>query len=325
MAFFSIITPVYNTEKFLSRCINSVLSQTYTDFEMIIVNDASPGNCKDIVNSYSDHRIHYIENKLNKGTHATRKRGIREAKSNYTLFLDSDDYIASHCLESLKNRLIGNDIDQLEYGYITVPYNIKNQFNFLYNKSSILEQCLQNNQVYRNFSLCNKATKTSILKKAFSLTEDFYCIWFEDGYEQFIINSLSSNFDSIEQYLLFIDETSGITTTFESLSESKFKIRVENVKQVVDALYKFTENENYSKYRSLLPSIYYEHSKYLLYKYYPTIKNNEKSKAMREMLENFPEELMNEYINNLLKNQKTLKPSLIKRIGRKIKHICHIK
>lgn len=87
----SIITPSYNTAKFIEETINSVLSQTYTDWELIIVDDCSNDNTDEIVAKYNDSRIIYIKNETNSGAAVSRNRALREASGKWIAFLDSDD------------------------------------------------------------------------------------------------------------------------------------------------------------------------------------------------------------------------------------------
>ena len=89
----SIITPVYNSEKFLEQCIQSVISQTYKNWEHILVDDCSTDNSKAIVDKFlqSDTRVKYIKLKTNSGAGIARNTAIKSAKGKYIAFLDSDD------------------------------------------------------------------------------------------------------------------------------------------------------------------------------------------------------------------------------------------
>lgn len=88
----SIIMPSYNTDKFIAETIKSVLAQTYTKWELIIVDDCSADNTDAVVAAFlSDTRIRYIKNKKNSGAAASRNRALREAKGKWIAFLDSDD------------------------------------------------------------------------------------------------------------------------------------------------------------------------------------------------------------------------------------------
>ena len=96
----SIIMPTFNTGMFIAESINSVLAQTYANWELIIVDDYSSDNTDDIVNSYLvDKRIAYIKNDRNCGAAVSRNRALREAKGRWIAFLDSDDLWMSDKLE----------------------------------------------------------------------------------------------------------------------------------------------------------------------------------------------------------------------------------
>ena len=88
----SIVMPSYNTGKFIKETIESVLAQSYTKWELIIVDDCSTDNTDEIVSQYlKDERIHYIKNDINSGAAVSRNRALREAKGRWVAFLDSDD------------------------------------------------------------------------------------------------------------------------------------------------------------------------------------------------------------------------------------------
>ena len=108
----SVIVPVYNVEKYLHRCIDSILAQTYSDFELIIVDDGSSDNCPSICDEYasSDSRVRVIH-KVNEGVSKARNDGINVARGTYVTFIDSDDYISAHYLEVLYTAIEINDAD----------------------------------------------------------------------------------------------------------------------------------------------------------------------------------------------------------------------
>ncbi len=96
----SVIIPLYNKEKCIKKTIDSVLSQTFQDYEIIVVNDGSTDNSLEVLRLIDDDRIH-IFNKENEGVSATRNRGAKEANTNLLFFLDADDTIYPNCLETL--------------------------------------------------------------------------------------------------------------------------------------------------------------------------------------------------------------------------------
>lgn len=122
----SIIVPVYNTEKYLDKCIKSVLTQTHEDIELIIINDGSPGNCDEIVNSFSDKRIKYFKNK-NQGIGKTRNFGIDNANGDFIVFLDSDDYLENNAIELLLSKAKNDKLDIVICDYFEEFENTNNK------------------------------------------------------------------------------------------------------------------------------------------------------------------------------------------------------
>ena len=100
MSKISVIIPIYNVEKYLSQCLESLLNQTYTDWEAICVNDGSSDGCEEIVKQYAerDPRIKIITQD-NQGLSMARNNGLKKATGDYIYFLDSDDSIHPQCLE----------------------------------------------------------------------------------------------------------------------------------------------------------------------------------------------------------------------------------
>ena len=117
----SIIVPVYNVEKYLKRCINSILNQTFKNFELILVNDGSTDNSLNICKNYKekDGRIQLIS-QTNKGLSAARNTGLKYAKGKYVCFVDSDDFIEKEYLSLLLSNIekYNSDIAMCEY-YLT--------------------------------------------------------------------------------------------------------------------------------------------------------------------------------------------------------------
>lgn len=106
----SIITPSYNTAPFLRETIESVLSQTYTNWEMLIVDDCSTDGTDDVVAAFTDPRIRFFRNERNSGAAYSRNRALREAKGRYIAFLDSDDLWTPDKLERQIRFMQENDV-----------------------------------------------------------------------------------------------------------------------------------------------------------------------------------------------------------------------
>lgn len=130
----SVIIPVYNTEKYLPKCIESVITQTFTDIEIIIINDASTDNSLSIIQkfAYSDKRLKYINFEENKGVSVARNCGIDMSNGEYLFFLDSDDWIEKDYLEVMLKTIEDTDaqivMNKNVYSYIdekSYPYNFQ--------------------------------------------------------------------------------------------------------------------------------------------------------------------------------------------------------
>ncbi len=101
----SIIINVYNGEKYIKKCIDSALNQTYKNIEIIIVNDSSTDKTSNIINKYKDKRIRIINNKKNLGLSLSRNIGIDNSKGKYLYFIDADDYIDNDTIKYLYNLI----------------------------------------------------------------------------------------------------------------------------------------------------------------------------------------------------------------------------
>lgn len=117
----SIVVPVYKVEMFLTRCIESVLHQTYTNWELILVDDGSPDRCGDMCDAYArrDARIFVVHQK-NKGVSEARNNGIKNCHGKYLYFLDSDDYIAPETFTVLLRYALQEKAEIVMHGHYQV-------------------------------------------------------------------------------------------------------------------------------------------------------------------------------------------------------------
>jgi len=124
-ALISIIVPVYNAEKHLSKMLDSVLNQSYTQWEMILVNDGSTDNSTSIIHKYvnQDKRFRYIS-QSNAGPSIARNCGIEEAKGDYLAFIDADDWVSPEYLNKLMHPMLTKETDLVCAGY----YEVNPQF-----------------------------------------------------------------------------------------------------------------------------------------------------------------------------------------------------
>lgn len=169
----SIIVPVYNVEEYLERCINSILNQTYKNWEVIFINDGSIDRSLEILKEYKekDKRIKIIDKK-NAGSGAARNEGIASSRGEYIAFLDSDDWYEKNFLEKLYNNLIENNSDVVmcnprirykdEHIIENINLNIFTRINLLQNPEEILkilEMPVIWNKIYKKDVIMKKNIK----------------------------------------------------------------------------------------------------------------------------------------------------------------------
>ena len=186
----SIIVPVYNVEKYIGKCIDSILSQSYTKFELLLINDGSVDNSGIICDTYAqkDNRIR-VFHQVNKGVSSARNLGLEKYVGSYFLFIDSDDYIQSNYLEELMKY---KSCDLVQCSLCLVPTGD----NYLFADESFkgrkeVQRCLLR-YIYPEFTgpVC-KLYKSSVQKDN----------------ELFFDTYLSSGEDTlwVSQYLLYVD------------------------------------------------------------------------------------------------------------------------
>lgn len=115
----TIIIPVYNSEKYIGRCLDSVISQSYTDFKILVVNDGSKDNSQQIINEYKSRypeKIISIEQE-NKGVAVTRNESIKKAMGKYIMFIDNDDFIDKDYIKTYISTIEKEDYDAVIGGY----------------------------------------------------------------------------------------------------------------------------------------------------------------------------------------------------------------
>lgn len=165
----SVIIPVYNAEKYLAECFDSVLSQSYSDIEVIIVNDKSTDGSDDVIRAYQkkDHRIVYINKEKNEGVDAARIDGLQRAKGKYTLFMDNDDWYESGLFEQLEKVFHTHpDINIIEFKYnLALDSEHKESANWLDRGESGVYPIQDVADILLATPLWNKCYKTSFLRE----------------------------------------------------------------------------------------------------------------------------------------------------------------
>ena len=139
MELVSIIVPVYNSEQYINRCLNSLINQTYKNIEIIIIDDGSTDNSSILINEYikKDKRIKVFFQE-NSGPSVARNNGIIKSNGDYIVFCDSDDYVEINYVEKLLENIIKLDCNILACGYIDVSEYGVSKLNDFYNGEDVL-------------------------------------------------------------------------------------------------------------------------------------------------------------------------------------------
>ena len=297
----SVIVPVYNVEKYLAKCLDSLVNQTLKDIEIIVVNDGSTDNSEQIIKKYLKKypdKIIYLK-KENGGQGSARNLGIEKSNGEYIGFVDSDDYADIKMFEKLYNigKINNSDIVITRDSTITENGNIyDNQyFNKFENKKE--------NAFFGNMGVCNKIYRRSLIENI-KFKEK---VWYEDL--AFTIKTLI-NANKIDYYfdesLYYYLKRNGST-----MNNSNVDRNLEILLAFDDALEYINENK-YNKYYEVIEFLAIDHI------YISTIvriinadvdKNKKKEvidKLINYMNNNFPNFEKNKYISSLSRNRKII-------------------
>lgn len=256
---FSIIIPIYNTENYLETAILSVLNQTYSDYELICVNDGSTDRSNEILNKFTDNeKIVIINNDCNTGPLAARITGVNYSTGNYILFLDSDDWLEPNALHSVYGTVKKNTYDYIEFNYYEVRNGVKkrNVFSKADTAKNIEDILLSN----ANHTIWNKCFNILFLKPVVTQMKSFFSISSEDYYQMAIIEFYAKKRKRICASLYNYRQDSGITNMQNFSNPEKFKmidISTDNVYQNVCNFFRTQKHEEYIEYiRSYNQNLY---------------------------------------------------------------------
>ena len=245
----SVIIPVYNVEKYLRRCVDSVIGQTYKNLEIILVNDGSTDSSGEICDEYKakDNRIIVI-NQENRGLSGARNTGIENAKGDYISFIDSDDWIKDdtyqYCISKIKSYV---NVDVVQFGIINV-----------YSDKKVDVKKTEKVKVYQNKEILQHYM-TSMTKS------DAYCaVWrclfsrrviFTERFREGKINEdIDCKYRILKNAKVMLDTTLVKYFYFQatgSLTTAGLKKRDFDLYESANELLKLTENENYGTIHKL--------------------------------------------------------------------------
>ena len=243
----SVIVPVYNVEKYLEKCLDSLSCQTLKEIEVIIVNDGSPDNSQSIIDKYvKKYSNFHGYKKPNGGLSSARNYGIKYTKGEYIAFLDSDDYVTSDMYLKMYEKAISNDFDMVvcDVNYVEDDKVISVATSNIKNDTSNIKKTMKN--IY-------PAAWNKIFKKELLVSNDVYFkegVWFEDV--EFIYRLLPyvKNIGVVhEPFNQYVQRPGSITNTVNK----KIYDYVYNMNGIIDF---FKERKIYDEYKKELEYSY---------------------------------------------------------------------
>jgi len=258
----SVIIPVYNSSKYLKKCLDSVCNQSLEDIEIILVNDASTDNSLDIIKYYekNDSRIKLIDMVVNTGPGVSRNIGISFANGEYIGFVDSDDYIDSNMYYELYNKMMQYDVDMVTCGFIKEICGIDYKKILCKSNGSLQEDCIiepqKNPQIVseESVSCWNKLYKHDFIEK-FSFPEN---LKFEDYPTTINMLGSANSIFSIDRNLYHYRIRPNSITTAD---HKNFKLDTLDIFECNDQIRKYyTENRLLSIFDDNLKNIFLIHS-----------------------------------------------------------------
>ncbi len=293
MAKISIIVPVYNSEKYLKRCLDSLTSQTFDDVEIVVVNDGSTDSSVNIVQDYlNDKRVRLI-NKENGGQASARNLGLVKSKGEYVIFIDSDDYVEVNMCERLYSTAING------YDIVLSDYYIIDGKNRNYYKVWAGEE---GNISLNDYLLTAVCPWNKIYAKKFLIDNNFK---FPEGiiYEDYASIPTLVNYNPKVYYLpeAFVNY---IHTEVSTMRSDVYKEKYENIFIATDYLYKKLCD---SQYKEELEYLIGYHFLYLgSLNFYRFDKFKQLDQIADFMKTKFPKWLKNRYLHNMNLKEKVL-------------------
>lgn len=229
----SVVVPIYNVEQYLERCINSIVSQTYSDLEILLIDDGSPDNCPQMCDEWAnrDSRIKVVHKK-NAGLGMARNTGIDHSTGEYICFVDSDDYIDCDTVQSAISVLLKNNTECVVYGYKRVNASgecisdyIPNTEQTIYRGHQIVDAFLPDLIAYNpktgvhsqlQMSSCMMLIATNVIHRANWRFVSERCIISEDYYS---LLDLYKNIHSVsvikKSFYYYCENTYSLTQKFD--------------------------------------------------------------------------------------------------------------
>lgn len=255
----SVVVPVYGTEQYLDRCLKSLLEQSYRNLEIIVVNDASPGDVNALISRYIDDvRIKYIVNEKNQGLLRTRVIGSRHACGKYIAFVDSDDYVSYDFYRTLLEKAeetkaditIGKTVwDDAGERYIYNYHDSCFHYDILEGETLRREYFGQGTYCYSWHTVWNKLYKKELWDECMPEFEtvDRHLIMTEDIYFSTILffKAARAAFVKNDAYFYCVNENA--STNSDKVTIGRFEKNLEDIRYVFDKLADYMQKEKAGK------------------------------------------------------------------------------
>lgn len=283
----SVIIPIYNSESYLKKCLDSVVNQTLKDIEIILIDDGSTDNSLEIIKQYNNQyeNIKYISKK-NEGQAIARNLGIEMATGDFIVFVDSDDYIDQNMFKKLYTNATTNNSDIVVCDYVEEYENKKILKKSLYMNADNL----QKNYIVSVAGPCSKIIKTDIFKK---------------NNIRFLENNIYEDLAIIPSLALYTNKITYIEENLyhyvirknSTMQQTSYNKKLESIFNVMEFLSRQFENSSFSEE---LEFLYINHLLYAgcgrFLKYKST--NNMIKKIINIMNTKYPEWQKNKYFNS---------------------------
>jgi len=295
--FFSIIIPAYNAEKYIHCAINSIISQKFQDYELIIVDDCSTDNTLNIITDYENkyENITVIKHCENQTEHIARMNGVNLARGRYIIFLDADDFFMEGAFSILYDAIQTNpDYDFYEFGYVRQPSHElvfpsftgagKDRFSAYFAKDNVPAQ-----------TMWNKVYVSNLLKMAFSSMEKVIIKQgLPDIYQSIVIAYFTKRTININEIIINYTIGSGVSTVYKDFDTTVEYLNA--LKAVLNLVDNFLKNNNQL---IDMDNIYYRFMSGTIIVYFNSQKNiEEKRKLYLMLLDYFDGKIVLEYIFN---------------------------
>lgn len=302
----SVVVPIYNVEKYLHKCIDSILNQTFKNFEVILVNDGATDNCPQIANEYAEKYPDIITtvHKKNGGLGDARNYGIDYTKGKYLLFIDSDDYIAPDMLETLYGNVekFNSDIVICGFQSVTESGNILSVINE--NLQENKGMSLRNNKelMMINPAAWNKLYKRELFTEHPEIRYPARA-WYEDIRTTLKLFNVAKEVTYVNKPLYNYLWREGSITNNKNCERN-----VEIIDALEDILGYFRSNNIYDEYKDELEYLTVLHVFLTASVRVLTVdkKNPLINRFRKFLVENFPNWKENKYLNELDSNKKLI-------------------